>query len=317
MELRSLGKTKIQITPIGTGTWQFSEAQSFHKFFWKSIDSKTRDEIVKASIDGGINWFDTAEIYGNGRSERGLSQSLQANKIHPNAVVIATKWNPVLRTAKSIKKTIGKRIENLAPYSIDLFQIHNPTSLSSIRSQIKAMANLLEQGLIKSIGVSNFSTKRMSIAAQTLDKLGIPLASNQMKYSIIDRSIEYNGVLDFAKEWGITIIAYSPLEQGLATGKFHENLDSINNIPWLRRRIIRRKLEKSKKLINELKSIAETHNATIAQISLSWLTQFHGDVVVAIPGASKKTQAEQNAKSMNIILSREELNLLDDISQLK
>ena len=115
MQKRKLGKSNIEITPIGLGTWQFSEEKSFQRFAWKTIDPETRTQIVNETIKSGVNWFDTAELYGFGASERGLRDSLlELNQKHPD-VLIATKWNPVAKRASSIGKTIDKRIECLSP----------------------------------------------------------------------------------------------------------------------------------------------------------------------------------------------------------
>src|SRR3990172_8949969 len=116
---RRLGRTEIEVTPIGLGTWQFSEAQSFHRFIWSKIEPQVTEEIVAAALAGGINWFDTAEAYGGGRSERALAGALNAAGKHNRDVVIATKWQPVLRRAGSIRRTIDQRLKNLSPFGID------------------------------------------------------------------------------------------------------------------------------------------------------------------------------------------------------
>ena len=311
---RKLGKSDIEVTPIGLGVWQFSEAQGFHKLFWKKIEPATRTEIVQTTINGGVNWFDTAEIYGNGRSERGLRDSLQELGVqHPN-VLIATKWNPVLRRAKSIGKTIGKRIDNLAPYPITLHQIHNPASFSSPTTEMIEMAKLLRDGNVKSVGVSNFNTKRMIEAYEALENEGYPLVSNQVRYSILDRKPERN-LMEKAKELGVTIIAYSPLAQGLATGRFHEKPETVKSIPFIRKRRFKKKFNAATKVIDEMKTIAELHEKTVSQVALNWLINFYGDMVVAIPGASKPSQAEQNAGAMDFELTKDEMNTLDELSR--
>ncbi|MCY3410123.1 MAG: aldo/keto reductase [Candidatus Heimdallarchaeota archaeon] len=312
---RKLGKSDIEITPIGLGVWQFSEAQGFHKYIWKAVDSKTRQDIVDVTIKGGINWFDTAEIYGNGRSERGLRTALKDLGAKDPDILIATKWKPLLRTSKSIGKTFHKREENLSPYPITLHQVHMPYSFSKPEAEMKEMAKLLDAGKIRSTGVSNFSASQMRRAFEELEKHGYPMVSNQVKYSIFDRRIENNGILDAAKELGITIIAYSPLEQGLLTGRFHENPDAVKSLPMGRKMTMKRIIEKSRPLVEELLSIAEKYEVKAGQVALRWLIDFHGDTVVAIPGASKVYQAEQNAQVLSLSLSKEELNTLDSISR--
>ncbi|MFC1946777.1 aldo/keto reductase [Chloroflexota bacterium] len=222
---RQLGSTEIEITPVGLGCWQFC-GSGFGRLYWNSTPQDEVNNIVKSAVDGGINWFDTAEAYGSGKSEQALSTALVKAGKSNGEVVIATKWLPVLRTAKNITRTVSKRQSFLSPFEIDLYQIHFPGSFSSIETQMHAMATLVKEGKIVSVGVSNYSAEQMRQAHAALKKHGLPLASNQVRFNLLDRIVEKQGVLDTAKELGITIIAYSPLAQGLLTGKFHKNPNS-------------------------------------------------------------------------------------------
>jgi aryl-alcohol dehydrogenase-like predicted oxidoreductase len=316
IKFQKLGKTKIEITPIGLGVWQFAGGSGFTKFVWPTtISHQDGIEILENALKGGINWFDTAEAYGRGQSEQLLAAGLQELEKKDEEVIIATKWFPLFRTSRSIKKTIDTRIDKLSPYSIDLHQIHQPWALSSLNGQMKAMSELVDIGKIKAIGVSNFSADSMRKAESFLTIKGHTLASNQVRYSLLDRRIENNGVLDAAKELGITIIAYSPLAMGLLSGKFHENEDLIKTRPFARRRMFKRKLEKSKPLIEEMEKIATNHKATMAQVALNWLINYSGNTVVAIPGASKASHAEESANSMKFQLSKTEMQDIDDLSK--
>ena len=312
---RRLGPTDIEITPIGLGAWQFSEGQGFNRLFWPKMDPEQTDETVRAALDGGITWFDTAEAYGGGRSERGLARALSAAGKTRDGVVVATKWQPVLRTAGSIGTTIEQRLSNLAPFAIDLYQIHNPASFSSVESEMSAMAGLVEAGKVRAVGVSNFSLGRMRRAHAALARRGLPLASNQVKYSLLDRRIERNGVLDGAREMGVTIIAYSPLEMGLLSGKFHRDPDLLRQRPVVRRFALRRKVERSRPLVAALEQIAAAHGASVAQVALNWLVNFHGAAVVAIPGASKPDHARESAGAMVISLTPDEMDRIDQLTQ--
>ncbi|MFN2205853.1 MAG: aldo/keto reductase [Candidatus Promineifilaceae bacterium] len=315
VQLRPLGKSGIRITPIGLGAWQFSKGQSFNRFFWKSLSEETQNAIVQAALDGGINWFDTAEAYGFGRSERGLSHALQAAGRSDGDVVIATKWMPFGRTAASIGKTIDKRQENLAPFHIDLHQVHNPSSFSQPEDEMDAMADLVLAGQIRAVGVSNFSAGQMLRAHSRIQAHGLPLASNQVKYNLLDRQIEGNGILEAARALGITIIAYSPLEWGVLTGKFHDNPGLVKRLPLVRRVSIGRMLEKSEPVIMLLKEIAAAHGVKPSQVALNWLVNFSGQTVVAIPGASKPHHAREAAGAMGFTLSDEELARLDEATR--
>lgn len=316
MSVLQLGKTNLKLSKIGLGCWQFSKNKGFAGSFWPSLSDDNTTEIVKQSIDGGINWFDTAELYGWGKSEKGLSQALNKLKINKNTHFIATKWWPLFRLSSSIKKTIDKRLKYLDDYPITLHQVHMPLGFSSIEAEMNAMADLVEQEKIKHIGVSNFNQKQMIRAHRALEKRGLHLSSNQMEYSILNRRIESNGVLETAKELNISIIAYSPLTQGIATGKFHDNPALLKNLHrWRKAKLNKRNLNIANSLpvVNELKAIAKHHSATPAQIALCWLINYHNNVF-AIPGATSIKQAEDNVKALKIDLSKEELDKLHYIS---
>jgi len=312
-----LGKTDIEVTPVGLGCWQFSAGQGLSGKFWEAIPQTVVDQVVEASLAGGINWFDTAEMYGNGLSERALAAALKHSGKTNGEVVVATKWSPFFRTAKSIASTIGQRLSCLAPFAIDLHQVHNPLSFSSVEAEMKAMAHLVADRKIRAVGVSNFSVARMRRAHGSLARHGLALASNQVKYSLLDRRVESDGTLAAARDLGVTIIAYSPLEQGLLTGKYHQNPEYVKTRPgprkWMRR-FRARGLDRSRPLIEELGRIALAHGASSAQVALAWLYQFHPNVVV-IPGASRLEQAVENRGALGVTLSPHELDKLDQLSR--
>lgn len=317
IDLRNLGKSDLKITPIGLGCWQFSKRANMAGKFWPSLDDEVIKEIVRISLTGGINWFDTAEVYGNGTSEKILAKSLITLGKKPGEVLIATKWWPMFRTASNITKTIDQRLACLNPFPIDLYQVHQPWGFSSEVKEMEAMAKLIRSKKIKYVGVSNFSAPKMRRAWETLQKEGINLVSNQVQYSLLNRKIETNGVLDTAKELGITIIAYSPLKQGLVTGKFHDNPELLKNIGFRQYSSMFKPkgMEQSRPVIELVKKLAIKYEKTPSQIALNWLIQFHGDTVVAIPGATKANHAEENTGAMKFRLSAEDLNLLDQVSK--
>ena len=317
VSLRRLGRTDIEISAIGLGCWQFSGGHGLIGGFWEAVPEATVNAIVRASLDGGINWFDTAEAYGRGRSEETLARALAASGMKPGQVIVATKWWPTMRRASSIRTTIDQRLRFLAPYPIDLHQIHQPFAFATIAAQMNAMAHLVDAGKIRAVGVSNFSAKRMRAAHAALAVRGIPLASNQMLYSLLDRRIETSGVLDAAKELGVTIIAYSPLAQGILSGKFHSDPSLVAGSGMRRFRGDFRPsgLARSRPLIDELARIAAQRQATSAQVALSWTIQFHGSTVVAIPGATKERHVADNVGAMRLLLTADELGSLDERSR--
>lgn len=311
---RRLGQTDINVTPIGLGVMQFAGGAGVFRMMFTEISQEEMNRIIKTAFDGGINWFDTAEMYGRGRSERGLANGLRAAAIEDDEIIIATKWFPIFRTARNIPRTISDRIHFLDGYSIDHYIVHQSWGLSPPEAEMEAMADLVQAGKIRSVGVSNFNAEQMRRAHKALQKRGLPLAANQVQYSLLHRKIETNGVLDAAKELGVTITAWSPLASGLLTGKFHKDPEILNKTPLGRRMQLRREIERSRPLILALEEIASEYDATPAQIALNWLIHFQGDAVVAIPGASKVKQAEENARVMKFRLSNEEMTRLDELS---
>ena len=322
MTKRRLGKTDIEISPLGLGCWQFSQGKGLTGGMWSVLDQGTIDTVVGKALAGGMNWFDTAEGYGNGQSERVLATALHNLNVPPGKVVIATKWLPLLRTAGNIPRTIGKRLSCLSGYPIDLYQIHLPWGFSSIASEMRQMAGLQRTGKVRAIGVSNFSARQMEKASQALQAEGMTLASNQVHVNLLDRRIESNGVLAAARRLGVTLIAYSPLAQGLLTGRFHAHPEMAESLPPGRRSRFSpasrtyqpQSLARTKPLIDELDKISKSYGSTISQVALAWLITFYGDTVVAIPGATRPEQVADCAAAMNLRLTENELARIEEVS---
>jgi aryl-alcohol dehydrogenase-like predicted oxidoreductase len=315
MQKRRLGRTDIEITPIGLGAMQFSGGKGIYRMMMPHLSQEEASEIVRTALDGGINWFDTAEMYGRGHSEQRLANALHAAGKADGEVVVATKWSPILRTAKNIPRSIADRIRFLNGYTIDLYMIHQPWGLSPPEAEMDAMADLVDQGVIRSVGVSNFDAVRMRRAHAALEKRGVPLAVNQVQYNLLHRKIETDGVLETAVELGVTIVAWSPLASGLLTGKFHRHPERLDQAPFGRRMLLQRRVEHSRPLVKALEQVATRYDATPAQVALNWLVNSQGETVVAIPGASKVHHAKQNADALRVRLSDEEMTRLDDASR--
>ena len=311
---RRLGQTEIEISPIGLGVMQFAGGKGMFRAMYPELTQNKMNEIVKTAWEGGINWFDTAEMYGAGRSEKGLAEALKANGIKPGEGLIATKWWPLLRTARNMPRSIQKRRRFLSPYGIDLYQVHQPISFSSPEEEMDAMADLEEAGLICSVGVSNYNADRMRRAHAALQKRGLTLASNQVQYSLLHRQIETNGILETAKELGITIIAWGPLASGLLSGKYHRDPEVLRSRAFGRRARLQNQLDESRPVIAVLEEIASVYAVTAAQVALNWLIHAHGDTVVAIPGATKPHHAGQNAGVMKFKLAENEMARIQDVS---
>jgi aryl-alcohol dehydrogenase-like predicted oxidoreductase len=317
LRLRKFGPTDLHLSPLGLGCWQFSKARGIAGGFWPKLENALVHDIVRVSLEGGINWFDTAEIYGGGESEQVLAESLHAAGDLAKNAHIATKWWPGFRTACNIPRTIDERLRRLDGYPIDLYMIHQPISFSSVASEMRQMAKLAKEGKIRNVGVSNFNARRMREADRVLKEYGLKLASNQVKYSMLDRRIERNGILETAQELGAAIIAYSPLEQGILSGKFHQNPELIRKAPGPRRLMKGFKpqgLRQTKPLINVLERLAVQYGATASQVALNWIIHANGDSVFAIPGASKLHHAEENVKAMSFRLTASEIGELSELS---
>jgi aryl-alcohol dehydrogenase-like predicted oxidoreductase len=318
IKLRKLGNSNLMLSPLGLGCWQFSNGKGMVGKFWPVLTREDVLKIVQISLQGGINWFDTAEVYGRGQSEQMLANALkEVGSIAGDKAYIATKWWPLFRTAGSIASTIDERIRLLDNRTIHLYQVHQPYSFSSVASEMNTMAKLVKQDKIKNVGVSNFSAQKMREADRVLREHGLRLVSNQVKYSLLDRRIERDGIIDTAKELGVAIIAYSPLEQGILSGKFHKNPLLVKSITGPRKwgsAFRASGLQKSKPLIDVLEHLALQYGSTPTQIALNWMIHANGETVFAIPGASKVHHAEENVMAMSVSMTSSEINMISTIS---
>lgn len=324
MTTRRLGHTDMELSPIGLGSWQFSQGKGYTGGMWAVLEQPMIDAVVAAALAGGIDWIDSAEAYGNGQSERAVSTALHHLRVHPSGVTLATKWLPIPRTAANIPRTIDTRLRCLQGYPIGLYQVHFPGSVSSIRAQMGEMAKLVRAGRVGSVGVSNFSARRMEEASAALRAEGLSLASNQVPISLLDRRIESDGVLESARRLGVTLIAYSPLAQGLLAGKLHESAELVAALPPRRRsrltpagRAFRdENLARTLPLVEELRSIGMARGVSATQVALAWVITFYGETVVAIPGATSPDHARENAAAMKLSLTKAELSRLERASAL-
>jgi len=320
--MRDLGRTGLSITSIGLGCWQLQQGKGMTGGMWSVLDQETMDAIVSAAVRGGISWYDTAQAYGKGASERALAAALNHSGVEPGSVLVATKWLPILKPASDLRGNIDERIECLAPYPVDLYQVHIPWSRSPVAAQMREMAELVRAGKVRAVGVSNFSAKRMAKAGAALQAEGIPLASNQVRINLLDRAIEKNGVLEMAREHRVTLIAYSPLAQGILTGRFHDDPSLVKAVSWGRRSwlsasakfLTTEGLARTAPLIAELRAVGEAHGVTPGQVALAWLITYYGEAVVAIPGASRPEHATESARAMDVRLTAAELERIDHLS---
>lgn len=301
-----LGGTGIKVSQIGLGTMQWG-----YKSVNNQFSSGLKDipcEIFKTSLDSGINFFDTAEMYGSGNSEKNLGRCTKQGFFE---IVIASKFMPYpwRLTRSELPKALKKSLRRLEKSSISLYQMHWPFPPVPINSWMDAMADLVAEGLIKAVGVSNYSMTQTQKAYERLAKYGIPLASNQIKYSMLDKRAEKNGVITLCNELNVKVIAYSPLEKGILTGKYNPNNIPTDFRSW---RYNKSYFEKINPLINELRNLGNKYGGkTPGQVALNWLVC---KGALPIPGARSVEQAIDNAGALGWMLSQEDVVRLNSQS---
>jgi aryl-alcohol dehydrogenase-like predicted oxidoreductase len=312
VETITLGQDGPTVTPLCIGTWAWGD-----KLFWnygKDYGSDQVKEAFKVALEVGTTFFDTAEVYGFGLSEDLLGQFIQQTD---KPVQIATKYGPApwRFTDQSVSDALTGSLKRLRVERVALYQVHWPFSfLMSQETLMNALADEVKRGRIESVGVSNYSADQMREAHQLLAARGVRLAVNQVRYSLLSRQIESNGILDTARQLGVTLLAYSPLSQGLLTGKYTP--DSSQTPRDARRidpRFSKDGLKKIEPVITMLRQLGEKHGRTPAQVALNWLIA-QGNVV-AIAGAKTAQQVRQNAGALGWRLSDEEVAQLEQVSR--
>lgn len=310
MQTVTLGLNGPMVSALGIGTWAWGDS-----LFWaygKTFGESDVSEAFQASLAAGITFFDTAEIYGFGKSEQLIGQFARQTQ---QPVQIATKYFPLpwRWQRNEIADALTASLERLQMSQICLYQIHWPLEfLLKTQDFMEVLAAEVKKGRIQAVGVSNYSAKQMSSAHEYLANKGIPLATNQVPYSLLTRQIEDNGILDQARQLGVTILAYSPLAQGLLTGKYTPQ--SSPHLQGARRLDPRFSLQGLKKLVplfSTLEQMAEKYDKTPAQVALNWLIA-QGNVI-PIPGAKNGEQAKQNAGAVGWLMSPEDVKILSSI----
>lgn len=306
MQTATIGKATIPA--LGIGTWAWGD-----KLFWTYGKDYGAPEVKSAfdhAVNSGLTFFDTAEIYGSGESERLIGQF--AKKVS-KPLFLATKYFPLpwRMGTEVIEKAIDNSLHRLQVKCIDLYQIHwHLHFLIPEKTLLQTLAKAVKKGKIAQVGVSNYSANQMRTAHKILGDLGIPLVSNQVNYSLMMRKIESNGVIETAKELGIAIIAYSPLAQGLLTGKY-KNTNPPKGARQLDTRFGAKGLDQIQPLIRLMKDIGDQQGRTCAQVALNWAIR---KGTIPIPGAKNGEQALQNAGALGWELTDTEMAQLDRAS---
>ena len=290
--------TNPRISRIGLGAWQFGSAEWG---YGRDYAGQEAHAIVRRALELGVTLFDTAEIYGFGRSERILGAAIGEDR---DSVFLATKIFPLLPVAPVVEQRAVASANRLGTRRLDLYQVHQPNPVVRDGTIMRGMRALQQIGLVSEVGVSNYSLDRWRAAEHAL---GSRVLSNQVRYNLVDRSPEQY-LLPFAESTGHIVIAYSPLAQGLLSGKYDRDHRPANRIRASSPLFLPENLDRAGDLIATLREVADAHAATPAQIALAWV--IHHPAVVAIPGASNVGQLESNVAAADIDLTDEEYQAL-------
>lgn len=320
MQLRSLGRSDVKVSPVIFGAWAIGG------WMWGGSEESDAVDAIRASIASGVNAIDTAAIYGMGHSERLVARAVAGMR---DKVVIATKcgrrwdsaegsspWsyvdekgNPVTIRSNSRPQSIGQECEQslkrLDTDYIDLYQVHWPDFDTPVEQSMEALAKLRKQGKIRAIGVSNYDVQWLAGASAGLQKQGEVLASLQPPYSLIQRGIE-NDLLPFCRQENIGVIVYSPLERGLLTGSVGPDRTFTQGDHRATHKFFTKEnRQRVGDALAAVKPLADAKGVSLAQLVINWTFSEPG-ITAALVGARNAQQAEHNARAMSFTLTAEE-----------
>jgi aryl-alcohol dehydrogenase-like predicted oxidoreductase len=307
----TLSGSDVSIPPLGVGTWAWGDRSTWGMGGYDA--DLTRDSIKEAfqtSVDAGVYLFDTAEVYGRGESERIVGRLLAEDPARAASVVVATKFMPSpwkLEVRGALLKALRASLSRLGLPAVDLYQIHGPVSLRSHAVLADALARAHQEGLVKAVGVSNYSAKETRSMAAALQDHGMRLATNQIEFSLLRRVPETGGLLATCEELGVVPLAYSPIGQGRLTGKY-----SASNPPPGKRNFSNHPMEVVDGVVAELRRIGEKYGGKLpSQVALNWVM---AKGAVPIPGAKNAKQAEENAGALGWSMDDDDLARLDRVA---
>lgn len=308
--MTNLGQSPVRVPRLGVGAMTWGEPKGLARFtpaklaYGSAHGAEEEERAFEVSLAAGVTLFDTAAMYSNGASEQRLGELA-----HGKDVLIASKFPGTLRfKIENFPKELEASLRRLGRSTIDLYQHHFPSKSVSIPELMEQLADAVEAGKVKAVGVSNYSAEQMRIAHAALAKRGIPLASNQVQYSLLHRQPEVNGVMEACRELGVTLIAYSPLAMGALTGKYSAR-KKASGMRRFMPNFGQKEMDKVQPVINLLDKIGEPYSKSASQVALRWLIE--NPLVVPIPGAKNGEQAETNAGSLKFFLSPEEIEELN------
>jgi aryl-alcohol dehydrogenase-like predicted oxidoreductase len=306
----TLGQSNLRVPRLGVGAMVWGDPKGLARLhpaktaYGGAHGIEEEKRAVDVSIEAGVNLFDTAAMYSMGAAERRLGDLTRGKD-----VIIATKYPSGFSfKVEDFSKEVEMTLVRLGRDSIDLYQHHYPNAKMSIPDLMNRVADAVEAGKVKAVGVSNYTVGQMREAHEALAKRGISLASNQVEYSLLNRKPEVDGVLDACRELGITLIAYTPLAGGRLTGKYSAQHRASGFFRRILPQYSRKALEEMQPVIKLLREIGERYSKTPSQVALRWLIE--NPAVLPIPGAKNGKQAADNAEALMFSLTAEEVERL-------
>jgi len=307
----TLPGSDVDIPKLGVGTWAWGDESTWGMGGYDA--ELTLDSIGQAwnaSIDAGVTLFDTAEVYGGGESERIIGSLLAADPGRAEHVVVASKFMPSpwkLDVRASLLSALRASLGRLGLPFVHLYQIHGPISLRSHAALAAALAAAHEEGLVRAVGVSNYSIKETRSIAAALERHGMRLATNQIEFSLLRRSPDTGGLLAACADLGVIPLAYSPIGQGRLTGKY-----SAAHPPPGKRTFSNHPMDVIDGIVAELRRIGDDLGGKRpSQVALNWVV---AKGAVPIPGAKNRLQAEENAGALGWSLDGDQLDRLDRVA---
>jgi aryl-alcohol dehydrogenase-like predicted oxidoreductase len=303
---RVLGNSDLALTPIGYGAWAIGGGN--WEFAWGAQDDDESLRTIERALDSGINWIDTAAIYGLGHSEEVVGRALKGRAHKPLVFTkCSMRWNADRSiyhslSAKSLQQELESSLRRLGVDTIDLYQIHWPNPEGEIEEGWETLARFQEEGKVRYIGVSNFSVAQMKRAQKIA-----PITSLQPPYSLLRRDIE-NEILPFCRENNIGVINYSPMVSGLLTGKMStERVKSLPDDDWRKRspNFNEPKLSRNLALVEILREIGREHGVEPGVVAVAW-TLRHPAITAAIVGARRPDQVDGILPAATLALSEAE-----------
>ncbi|MDZ4785234.1 MAG: aldo/keto reductase [bacterium] len=297
MEFITLGKSDLKVSRLAIGTWQVSG--------WAGSNEEMQIKIIRKAIDSEINFIDTAESYGKGISEEVVRKAIEGQRKN---LILASKFSHKNAKPEDTRKALEQSLRRLKTDYIDLYQYHWPAPEVPLKETIEIMKEFKREGKIRAIGVSNWMEPEWEEFEDTSE-----IDSLQNCYSLLWRSIEKE-VLKFCKKRNVSVLAYSPLCQGILSGRF-SNLSDIPKDPRKQNVVLTEEnFPKIKKIIEVLRETAHKYGKTMSQVALRWLLDKEG-VSAVICGATKLEQFEENLGVFNWSLEKEDIEILDDVSR--